>query len=327
MAAVMVMLGAAYVVLSLWDTASRLRSLESRTFIETFLDSSGLESRLSVEASIQAAYILAALAALCAVAAVAFGWQALQRSTSARVVLSVLAVPLFFSGLITGNFASALVAAATAALWLSPSREWFAGQPIPAPAARAPGGMRVWEQSARTSGDSTGEPTSGATPAPAASAGWSVSSSTSDQRPGPVTAALVITVLAASTVFAITMAALVLAISQPDTVLEAVRRQNPDLDERGVSESLVMNTTYVMAVLVLIWSALAIGLAVMTARRNAWGARALMICAAVCAGVSVLATLGSPIALVPALAAFATVRCLRHPSAREWFDNDARPPA
>lgn len=326
MAGAMVMLGAGFVVLSMWDTVTRLRSIETRATIERILGDLGLDSSLSVEEGIRTAHGLATLAALGAVAAIALGWQALQRSRVARVGLSVLAVPLFLSGLVTSGFASALVAAATAVLWLSPSREWFAGKPIPAPGSGVPERMRVWEQSPhQTSNATPDEPSAGVSPPPADSTGWPVSASASDARPGPVTAALVFTVVTASVVLMMTLASLVLAVSQPDAVLEEVRRQNPDLDESGVSESLVLRASYVMAVLVLIWCAVAIGLAVLTARRRAGAARALLVCAAVCAVVSVLATFGSPVALVPALAAVATVRCLRHPAARAWFDNSPGP--
>ena len=53
--------------------------------------------------------------------------------------ITLLAVPLFVSGLVAGGFLSSLVAASAVMLWLEPSRDWFDGKPAKTPAgARAP---------------------------------------------------------------------------------------------------------------------------------------------------------------------------------------------
>jgi hypothetical protein len=52
----------------------------------------------------------------------------LKRNRGARLALTVLAVPLFLSGLVAGGFLSSLVAAAAAMLWLEPARDWFNGK-------------------------------------------------------------------------------------------------------------------------------------------------------------------------------------------------------
>ena len=347
MAGVMVMLGATFVVLSVWDTVSRLRSIESRELIEKFL--AGVPGLgLSVEAGIQVAHALAMVSALCAVAAVALGWEVLQRSQGARVALSVVAVPLFLTGLFAGAFASALVAAATVALWLSPSREWFAGEPIPEPAKRPREGMQVWEQTPNRRSDQAPDrapelgpghgsghgpdhgpgqgPDHGPDRAPAPleavspASGWSVSAGAPEGRPGPVTAALVMTFVVASVVFLMTLISLVLLGSQTEVMIEELRRQNPDLEASGVTDSLLLTTSYVTGAIVMLWSVLAMVLAYLTAARRAWAARALMICAAVCGVFCVLAALASPVALIPAIVAIATVSCLRRADVRAWFD-------
>lgn len=335
MAGAMVMLGSVFVVLSVWDTVSRLRSQETRESIESFLaDAPGRDLGLSVETMIQTLQAISSVAAMCAVAAVALGWQVLQRSRGARVALSVVAVPLFLTGLVAGGFASALVAAATAVLWLSPSREWFAGLPIPEKGKSTPTRMQAWERPADpgvqqadpalrqspTPGQ-TPDQTAGATPspAPAAATGWSVSADVRDDRPGPVTAALVLTIVMGGVVFLMTLVSLVLLASQPEVVLEELRRQNPDLEDSGVTESLLLRTSYVMGALVMVWAAVAVALAFLMARRRAWAARGLTVCAAACAVFCIVAALASPVALVPAVAAVATVSCLRRPDVRAWF--------
>ena len=322
MAGVMVMLAATFVVLSVWDTVSRLRSIETRESIERFLaDAPGSGLGLSVESTIQVLHGVAIVAALCAVASVALGWQVLQRSKHARVALSVISVPLFATGLVAGGFMSSIVAAATAMLWLSPSREWLAGLPLPETAK--PGQARrdadVEALSGRATEQSSVPSAPPSTAAPAT--GWSVTASAPPtKRPGPVTVALVLTIVVAGVVFVTTLASLVVLASQPDVVLEELRRQNPDLEASGVSESLLLTTSYVSGGLAMAWSALAVVLAVLMAGRRAWAARGLLISAVACAVFCVLATFASPVALIPAVAAIATVASLRRPEVRAWFD-------
>ena len=320
MAGVMVMLAASFVVLSVADTVSRLRSIETRESIETFLrDAPGSDLGLSVESMIQVLHGIAIVAALCSVAAVALGWQVLQRSRRARVVLSVLAVPIFVTGLVAGGFMSSLVAVATAMLWLSPSREWFAGLPIPEPAK--PGQAKRDANSVEAMNGTTHEQTRAAElPAPPA-AGWSVAAPapTRTKRPDPVTVALVLTIVVSGIVFAMTLVSIVLLATEPDLVLEELHRQNPDLEDQGISESLLLTTSYVSGAIAMAWSALAVALAVLMAGRRAWATKGLLICAAACALFCIVATLASPVALIPAVAAIATVSCLRRPEVRAWL--------
>lgn len=333
MAGVMVMLGATFVVLSVWDRVSRLRSVESREWIERLMASApGGSLGSSVESMIQTLHVVSLVTAVCAVAAVALGWQVLQRSTGARVALSVLAVPLFLTGIFTGAFASALVAAATAILWRSPSREWFAGLPIPEKVGpRPPSRMQVWEQTSNRGASGTtgrgsgserhGPPVLGAGSAPAAGAsGWSVSAGARDRRPDAVTVALVLTIVVASVVVLMTVSALALLLSQPDVFLEDMRRQNPRLADGSWTDDYITRASFLIGAVMVIWSAVAIGLAFLMANRRAWAARGLMICAAACAVLCVISALASPVALVPGIAAAVTVSCLRRPDVRAWFD-------
>lgn len=329
MAGVMVMLGATFVVLSVWDRVSRLRSLETREGIERFIDDGPFgEIAVSVESMTQALHVVSLVSAACAVVAVALGWQVLQRSTGARVALSLVAVPLFLTGLFAGAFASALVAAATAVLWLSPSREWFAGLPLPEQQGpRQPSRMQVWEQTSnRGSQGVTGQGEGpvlgpGETSPAAGSTGWSVSGSARDRRPDPVTVALVLTIVVASIMFIMTLSAMALLASQPDVFLGDMRQQNPPLADDPWTDSYLTRMSYLIGGVILVWSALAIALAFLMAGRRAWAARGLLLCAAVCAVLCIIAALASPVALVPGIAAAVTVSCLRRPDVRAWFDD------
>jgi hypothetical protein len=317
MAGAMVMLAGTFVVFSVWDTVSRLRSIETRESIEKFLaDAPGSGLGLSVESVIQVLHGVSIVAALSSVAAIALGWQALQRSRQARMLLSVLSVPIFITGLVAGGFMSALVAVATAMLWLSPSREWFAGLPIPEPVK--PDQARRDANVQALSGQAPGQSTTPSTDAPPG--GWTVTATPREKRPDPVTVALVLTIVVAGVVLLMTLVSLALIASQPDLVLEELRRQNPELEDQGVSETLLLTTSYVSGGLAVVWSGLAIALAVLTAGRRAWAARGLLVCAAACALFCVIATLASPVALIPAVAAIATISCLRRPEVRRWLD-------
>lgn len=325
MAGVMVMLAATFVVLSVWDSVSRLRSIETRESIEKFLaDAPGSGLGVSVESMIQVLHGVSIVAALSSVAAIALGWQALQRSRRARLALSVLAVPIFVTGLVAGGFMSSLVAVATAMLWLSPSREWFAGLPIPEPAKSVkPDQARRDANVQALSGQAAPEqsPTPSAplsTEAPPA--GWPAGQAAPTKRPDVVTVALVLTIVVAGLVFVMTLVSLVLIASQPDLVLEELHRQNPELADQGISETLLLTTSFVSGGLALVWSGLAIVLAVLMAGRRAWAVRGLLICAAATALFSVVATLATPAALIPAVAAIATVSCLRRPDVRAWLE-------
>lgn len=313
MAGVMVMLAATFVVLSVWDSVSRLRSIETRESIEKFLsDAPGSGLGVSVESMIQVLHVISIVAALSSVAAIALGWQVLQRSRQARMVLSVLAVPIFVTGLVAGGFMSSLVVVATAMLWLSPSREWFAGLPIPEQAPRQS------QQAPQQSQQAPTPPVPLPTEAPPA--GWPVTVAAPEKRPDLVTVSVVLTIVVAGLVFLMTLVSLVLIASQPDLVLEELHRQNPELEEQGISKTLLLTTSYISGGLAVVWSALAIVLAVLTAGRRAWAARGLLICAAACALFCVIATLATPVALIPAVAAIATVSCLRRPEVRAWFE-------
>ena len=78
------------------------------------------------------------IAAGCATAAVILGYQVLRRSRTARIGLTVLAVPLLFSGMVTGGFLSSIVVACALLLWLQPARDWFAGRAAPRPPGPGP---------------------------------------------------------------------------------------------------------------------------------------------------------------------------------------------
>ncbi len=136
LAAWTIMIGSAFVVLLTFEMISNLHTLQTREAVQGFLsEPPGDGLGLSVEGAITVMRTLGMVAGGCAAAAGILGYQVLRRSKPARIALTVLAVPLLLSGMVTGGFLSSLVAASAFLLWLPPARDWFAGRE---PVRRAP---------------------------------------------------------------------------------------------------------------------------------------------------------------------------------------------
>ena len=142
LAAALVMGASGMLVVSVFERLGDLRSIESRLAIEEFINQPpGSDLGLDLESVLDLLYVVSMVAAGLATAAAILGFHVLKRNRSARLGLSVLAVPLFLCGLVTGGFLASVVAASVAMLWLSPARHWFAGTtPEPIPSSRDPVG-------------------------------------------------------------------------------------------------------------------------------------------------------------------------------------------
>ncbi|WP_126688229.1 hypothetical protein [Nocardioides ferulae] len=142
-AAWLIMVGSVVVVLSVFERVSGLRSLETRKAVDRFLaEPPGDGFGMSTESVLDLLHVVSLVAGACAAAMAILGYQLLRRSKAARLMLSVLAVPVFLTGLVAGGFMSSLVAAATAMLWFQPSRDWFDGVTRHRPDPHAPGAQR-----------------------------------------------------------------------------------------------------------------------------------------------------------------------------------------
>ena len=131
--------------------------------------------------------------------------------------------------------------------------------------------------------------------------------------------AFVLTLVSAGLVLlltAISMAAMALS---PDALMEEVLRQQPELADQGVTESLLRTTTFVMGGIVMIWAAAAVVLAFLTLGRRRSAALGLMFSAAVSAVMCILGTFASLVLALPAFASIVTVAVLRRPDVRAWL--------
>ena len=139
LAAGVVIAGAGFLVLAVFDSLSTLNSLDVRDQMRTLVGSTtGRSLGMDVDQVIATLRVILSVTAVCAAIALVLGIFVLQRHRGARVGLSVVAVPLLLTSPVVGGFLGALVAAATVTLWTGPSRDWYDGKPIREPAPRRP---------------------------------------------------------------------------------------------------------------------------------------------------------------------------------------------
>lgn len=336
MAAWLIMVGSAIVVVMVFDRVAGLHTLETRESVERFLSEPPVEDLgIGVEEVITVMRTAAMVAAGCATAALILGYQVLRRSRSARVALTVIAIPLFVTGMITGGFVSSVVAAASAMLWLQPARDWFRGV---GPAAGSAAG-RGAERGTAHGHPSMGPPAPPAPPAdpgpdaagaPAAPAAarpgpvvWSaahLSATSPSRRPAAVGWACALTWVFSALTAAAMLVSVALIAASPDLLLDEVHKQNPDLVDQGVTESMLTNLTYVMVGIVVAWSVSAIVLAVLVYRRVDWARIALVVSCAACAALCLGAALfGAFLLAFPLVASIVTLALLVRPDTRPWF--------
>lgn len=348
MAAWSIMVGSAVVVLSGFETLSQLHSMEVREGIEDALSkapAAGLG--LDVGAVQQAIKIGSMVAAGCATAAAILGYQVLQRNRSARVALSVLAVPLFVAGISTGGFFSSLVAVCVAMLWLHPARAWFNGTwrpdadrmapaaltpPLPppfappAPPAEEPPPAPVTARPMTGFGspvvhETAVVPEHALAPVPGPPA---VRPAARAPRPAALIWAGVLTwVFSALALLSVLVAVGVLA-TDSGPVLEELHRQQPDLAAQGISDEMIVNATYVMAGVVSVWSVIAMVLAGFAVAGARWAWVGLLVSAAAATALfAVCVLVGQLLMLLPLLASLTACVCLLRPRVREWLAGPA----
>lgn len=302
------------VVVSVAEQLSGIQSLETRELVSDFLSTppgSGLG--LEVTTALTGLRFVLMVLAGCATAAAILGYHAMKGSTRARLGLTVLAVPIFLGGFATGGFLTSLAAAGTALLWVGPSALWFAGVPIPERPSRPEPRPQPTRQSSSVSPPVTSPVSSSVTPAP----GTVAPHEPVTHRPDALVWACVLTWAFSSLTIVVMAASAVLMASNPDLVVDELSRQNADL--ASSDSALLTRATYVTASIAVVWSLLAIGLAVLAYRRVRWGRIGLVTSAAVAAVVCLVATLSSLLLVIPAAATLVTVLLLTRPEVRSWF--------
>jgi hypothetical protein len=331
-AAWMIMVGSVFVVLMVWDRIAGLHSLQSRQALQSMLDQPGIQGfGLDVSDLMRVVQVVSMLGAGCATAMVFLGYQALQGSRGARLGLTVLAVPLFLAGAVTGRFVSFGVAAAVVTLWLGPARAWFDGRdpaasgtgatrpglpeppvrtsgPAPAPDDWAPPPTSVYD--ARPTVGFGTAPTPTAVPAPAVPAG---------ARPRTVMWACVLTWICSGFMALLLVVSMTFLAADSTLVLRRMHEQNPALARQGLSDHAILVVCFVFCALCVVWCLASVGFGVLVFRRVRWAWFALVLSASAVAALCLIGTVGSLMALAPLVAAGATLALLLRPESRRWL--------
>lgn len=346
----LVVLGSAFSVVTAFQVIAGARSLETREALSDLLaDGPGGGLDVGVEGAIQVLQASASVAAVVGAMMTVLGVYALRGDRRARLGLSLLALPLFISGMALGGFLTSLAAAATGLLWISPAREWYAGLPLPPPPG-SPGAMRRAQDGSPpspwgappnsppgtppSSSDRVDAPTS--TPevrqpdAGQSTDPWAHQNPYAPMppshidpgrpgaaRPDAVTAAVAITWICSGLVLVIALILLGVAAFAPDWIVEEVQRADPSLAEQGLDRTALLVGIWLSGLFMAGAALLAIVFAIFVLTRRRWASTALIVISFVTVFFGALGTVSSVIALVPVISALVVISCLRR--SRTWF--------
>jgi hypothetical protein len=335
LAASLVMAASVMLVLSVFEQLADLRSIETREAIQRFLsEPPGSQLGIGTESVLTIVRTLAMVAAGLATAAAILGWHVLKRNRSAQVALTVVAVPLFLSGLFAGGFLASVVLASVAMLWLAPARHWFAGTAPPEPAAPAdprldppppardapqlppPGPAAPQQPPPWTpyAGPSPwGAPATGVPPT------YPTAPSPRERRPVPVGVACGITWACCGLTVLLSLTLVAALVTDAPGLFAEMSRRNPDLADQGVSDATLESITWTIAIGCLTWGLVSGVLAVLAFNRMRWAAIALIVSAGSVALLCLAGSVVSPPLVVPGVLAAATAVLLMQPASQRWL--------
>jgi hypothetical protein len=318
MAGWLIMVGSVFALGLVVDRLSGLHTLETQESINDFLSTPpGSDLGVGHDTAVTVIRTLAMVTAGCATAAGILGFHVLRRSRSARTAVTVLAVPIFFAGMVTGGFITSVVAASAAILWLQPARSWFDGKPAPERrTTHAPAGPPV-----------VASPFTAPSASPSAATQAATSPETRPSgRPRAVLWACVLTwVCTAFVTLGLVASAVALAVS-PDLMLDQVHQDNPDLAAQGISDDLLIGATYAMIAGLVLWCVSAAVLAVLVLRRVDWARIVLIVSAATCAVLCLVGSaIGAFLLVVPLVASAFVIVMLMRADTRPWFARRGSP--
>jgi hypothetical protein len=322
LAAWLVVGGSLAVVLSAFDQIAGLNSLETREAVQEALGRPPADALgLGLEGALSLIRVLTMISAACATAAIGLGVQVLRRYRPARLVLTILALPLFATGLVLGGIVPAIVAGAITMLWFQPSRAWLDGTPMPArTSSPAPAAPAAPTASAAPAGSVDVQPTGVAQPG---SGPWPPSP-TSPTRPGALVWACGLAWFGCLMASMLMLGSLLVVLVAPG-IVDQVFEDNPQLDREAISTGLIQATVAAMAGITVAWSVAASVFAWFALRGRSWAWVALLISASTAAIACFALTLGNPLLLVPTMVCAITVPLLLRPEVRAFLDRGAAP--
>jgi len=312
----LIIFGGIAVVVTAYRQMASLHSLATRESIQSVVTDPAVRgSGLSVGDILTLMHVLALVAAACATASAVLGWHALKGSRSARIVLSVLAVPLLVAGLGGGGLFSTMVAVAALLLWMPPASQWFSGEPVEAPPASPPPASPPVARTPPPGGWPPPQPMYW----PQQQMPWASPLPPRPQhRPGGVVASVILTwvfgVLAALAM----VGTLIYALNDRAGLWRTALQQNPNLRAEGMTQSGLVAVLCVVVGLVVIWCVAAMVVAAFAWRGAAWARVTLIVLVSVSLPLLVLAAAVNLLFVVPAAAAVLTIVLLARPEARAW---------
>lgn len=334
--------GSVILVMTAWQRISSLHTLEVQEELHRVLSEPPFAGTgLGVEGLKTLIRVLSMIGAATATASAILGVEALRRSTSARLVLTLLAPLVLIGGFAVESLFGPMVVAGVVMLWLRPTRDWFAGRPWVS--ATAPPASRRPDPFAPRSDAAEEPPTPPAAPAPPAP---TESPAAGEQpapfpgrygepqpmtgpaasayvprarRPGALTAACVtVWVSCALTAGFMLLLSLVMALARDDFFAE-LERQQPDLNMQGMTHAELATGVFVMTGVTVVWCVVAVVLAVLAFRRAQWARIALVVNTAVAGLVLLAATLVNPVLVVLLAAALVTLWLLLRADVTAWY--------
>lgn len=323
MAAWVTMVGSVFVVLYAFEVVANLGTIQTREQVEEVLSSPpGSWLDLGVQEYLDLVRVAAMVAAACAAAAGILGWQVLTRSRSARVALSVLAVPLLVSGSLTDGFVSSLVAFSAVFLWLKPARDWFNGvAPTPPQVAEPVTPTHPGSPDHADHSQHSGQPgPTGVFPhqPPPSPTPYGVRPAFSNARPVEVVQACVITWLLSGLVLIGSVPSMLVFIAGGD-LMQEVYDSDPQLAESGVDLETLRWFMVAALAIVAVWSGVAIVLAVLAFLGRNWARIGLVVSAATTAVLCLVMSAVSIGMLVPVAASGVVVVLLLRPRVKGWY--------
>jgi hypothetical protein len=362
-AGVMGVAGSVLVILSLFDTLASLRTVEVREAVERYLASpQGRDLGVSTGWFLDALHVTVLANGAFAATAAVLGVYVFQRHQGARIGFTIAAGLLVVGMWIVAGFlpsvlvgVTIVVAFAAALMWSPPARDWFAGraprqpEPLVAPAPRpvrhdpphpssppspswappaAPGRADAPPPSQPPAPASYpfGEqrPASTTVPYPSPSApGAATGPADGARRPGAVVAALLMAWLCSGVVLFVFGVVLLMLLLSQDTLLSAAR-QNPAIQDYGLTTADLLSAFWVTVAVFLFWSLAGLVLAVLAWRRVTSGWVLLVVSAVMSALVGFVTF---PFGLLVGIPAALTTGLLLSGPARRWYlQRDRLPP-
>ncbi|MGA8257288.1 MAG: hypothetical protein WB767_12015 [Nocardioides sp.] len=320
----LIVVGSVFTVLFAFQQVSQLGSIESQEAAADAISRPPIEGLgLSVD-DVQFFIRLAAfVAAACGAAAAILGYQVLQRSKSARLVLTFIAPFMLVAGMLTSGLAAALVAAAIVMLWAQPARDWFAGRrPIATPAKPAanpaanPAAVTMDSMSdpypppqQPVSGSPYGAPQAPVPGGPAAPT----------TRPGTVLAACLTAMISSGLTAVLLLISVLLFAGNRGDFVDEVEKQLDDMDAgTSIDPSTLADAALVMLVVMAVWSVIVVVLAFLTLRGSN-GARITLVVSSAMAGLFSLLGVLAVVPLAITAASIATIVLLFVGGSSEWF--------